>query len=348
MLPTTAAAHLGSTKYVALDLTATGAHAVVDLDPIDVAYELELDAPDEADVARVLTRRDDVTTWATRRFLVAGEGGPCAAVAAPPTRHDAEAGAPVAALVRLTIDYRCAPARGLVFHDLAVFDGDAQHEAIVRFGDELTVLRRGRQTIALAAAPSLGGTLLTFLEEGALHLVTGYDHILFLLTLLLAAGPLAPRDGTWAALREIAKIVTGFTLGHSITLIAAALDVVTLPSRLVESAIALSIVVVAVWNIAKPDVVRGRALVAASFGLIHGFGFSSVLRELVLPSGQRVVALVAFNVGIELAQLALVAIAIAPLAWAARHAWYRPRVLTAGSAGIALVATYWFVERIVG
>ncbi|GAB4112001.1 MAG: hypothetical protein OHK0013_48090 [Sandaracinaceae bacterium] len=172
--------------------------------------------------------------------------------------------------------------------------------------------------------------------------------MLFLLSLLLVAGMQAARGGTRRALRDVALVVTGFTLGHSVTLIAAALDWVVLPSRPVETAIAASIVLVAAWNVARPEPRRGLPAVATAFGLVHGFGFSSVLRELVLPTEGRVAALLAFNVGIELAQLGCVLAVLGPLAWAGRQGWYRRYAVQGGSALIALVASYWMVTRALG
>ena len=185
--------------------------------------------------------------------------------------------------------------------------------------------------------------------EGVIHLVTGYDHVLFLLSLLFASGVVARRRGTRKALKEIGLVVTAFTVGHSITLVLASLGIVGLNIQFVESVIAASIVAVAAMNVFKPEETLGRPWIALVFGLIHGFGFSSVLAEVGLPAGQTAVALLSFNVGIELAQLAIVAIAIAPLAWLAnRERFYRAAVMRLGSFAIAALAAFWFVERAFG
>jgi hypothetical protein len=172
--------------------------------------------------------------------------------------------------------------------------------------------------------------------------------VLFLLSLVLAAGLVAAREGTRKALRDVAILVTAFTIGHSVTLIAAALGVVVLPSRLVESLIAASIIVVAGANVWKPEARKSIPWLAFGFGLIHGFGFSSVLAEYGLPTGHRVLALLCFNVGIELAQLAFVAVVLFPLAWAARYDGYRAVVVRGGSVVIALLAAVWLAERALG
>ena len=164
-----------------------------------------------------------------------------------------------------------------------------------------------------------------YLEEGVLHIWAGFDHILFLLSLLLPAVlvPSAISGEAWAAapgfraaLWDVLKVVTAFTVAHSITLSLATLGVVSLPSRLVESAIAASVVLAAVNNI-RPVVHGGRWIIAFCFGLIHGFGFASVLSDLGLPQGSLLLALIAFNLGVELGQLAIVAVFL-PLAYAHR------------------------------
>ncbi|MFW6197404.1 MAG: HupE/UreJ family protein, partial [Myxococcota bacterium] len=253
----------------------------------------------------------------------------------------------------LRVAYACpAPVEGLVLHDDTVFDDDPRHEAIVRIRgpgrSDAVVLRPGSRSAALGEAPTTAGLVGVFLWEGMLHLATGYDHVLFLLSLLLAAGFVVVRRGIGPALRDVAILVTAFTLGHSVTLIAAALEVVVLPSRPVEAIIAASIVAVAGHNVVRPEERRSLPWMAFVFGLIHGFGFSSVLAELGLPAGQTVLALVAFNVGIEVAQLVFVAIALGPIAWAAQLPSYRSVVVRGGSVAIGAVATVWLVERVVG
>lgn len=343
---TVAHAHLGSTKYLRVDATDSGAQVVADVDPIDVGFELGLPGSEGGAVEPILARAEDVRAWAARSFVLAGGGGPCAVSVGAPEVVPIEGSVRMTRAIRVRLEYACPePRTGLVLEDRSVFAADPQHEAIVRIGGHASVLRAGRQTIAIGEVPTLLGTLLTFTREGALHLVTGYDHVLFLISLLLVAGQVAAREGTKKGLRDVALVVTGFTAGHSVTLIAAALDVVSLPSRFVESAIAASIVAVAVWNLVRPEARGALPWVAVTFGLIHGFGFSSVLRELVLPAGERIAALVAFNVGIELAQLAIVLVVVPALAWAARRAWYRRAVVQAGSVAIAAIASVWLVER---
>jgi hypothetical protein len=174
--------------------------------------------------------------------------------------------------------------------------------------------------------------------------------VLFLLCLLLPA-VLRREAGRWEALprvrpalADVLCVVTSFTAAHSITLCLAALGVVALPSRLVESAIAASVVLAAANNL-RPWCDARRWLPAFGFGLVHGLGFASVLADLGLPRGSLVAALLGFNLGVEAGQLALVLLCL-PLAFAARGSLlYRRYAFGAGSALIALLGVAWLVER---
>ena len=169
---------------------------------------------------------------------------------------------------------------------------------------------------------------------GIEHILTGWDHLLFLLVLLL-------RGGDWLS---IAKIITAFTLAHSVTLALAVLEVVTLPDRLVEAVIALSIAAVAAENLVLRPVVARRWLVSFAFGLVHGFGFSSVLREIGLPAQGLLLSLFGFNAGVELGQALVVAVAL-PILALVRHTRWEVRVIRSASLAILLVGAVLFVER---
>ncbi|MDQ3032411.1 MAG: HupE/UreJ family protein [Myxococcota bacterium] len=346
LAPSLAHAHRGSAKYVTVERVEGGAHVDVELEIVDAAVELGMD--EGAPAAAVLARGAEIGALIARGITIRGEGGPCEADVEGLGEVDEEDGPP---RLYVTLTYACpAPARELVMRDETVFPTDAQHEAFVRIrfaGDtDARVLRPGRQEVALGDPPSVPALLWRFVVEGVIHLVTGYDHLLFLLSLVLTAGGLARREGYRVAMRDVAIVVTAFTLGHSVTLIAAALGVIVLPSRLVESVIAGSIAVVALLNVWRPEERRGMPVLALAFGLVHGFGFSGVLAELGLPARARVLSLLAFNVGIELAQLAFVAVLLAPLAWLAGKPGYRTWVVRGGSIAIALLALVWLVERV--
>jgi len=198
--------------------------------------------------------------------------------------------------------------------------------------------------------PSLWKQFADYLVEGIWHIWKGYDHILFLISLLLPAVVMR-REHAWQpvetfreAFMDVLKIVTSFTVAHSITLSLATFGVVRLPARISESAIAASVVIAALNNI-FPLIGGRRWLVAFCFGLIHGFGFANVLADLGLPQGTLVLALVGFNLGVEVGQLAIVS-AFLPAAFWLRSGWfYRRLVLLGGSAAISVLAGMWFIGR---
>jgi HupE / UreJ protein len=232
--------------------------------------------------------------------------------------------------------------RGLV-QWIAPGNTDAQAQALV-FGNE-----SGEQQLALKP-PGPWETLRQYIIDGVWHIWIGYDHILFLLALLLPA-VLIRRDGQWApapgiggAAKEVLKVVTAFTLAHSITLSLAVLGVISLPSRIVESAIAASVIFAALSNL-RGAVELKRWVMAFVFGLIHGFGFASVLVDLGLPTNALVLALVGFNVGVEIGQLAIVAVFLPLAFWLRRTRFYQVAVLKGGSLIVALLATWWLVQR---
>ena len=177
----------------------------------------------------------------------------------------------------------------------------------------------------------------SFVRLGVEHIWTGYDHLAFLAALLLVT----------TRLRDMLLVVTGFTLAHSLTLTAAALGWVNLPSRVVEPAIAASIVLVGIENLWTPSA-RRRLPLTFVLGCIHGFGFAGLRAELGLPRGHLVTALVAFNAGVELGQTCLVALALPVLLWLRRWPAWERRGVPVLSLGIALCGVGWLVERLLG
>jgi hydrogenase/urease accessory protein HupE len=193
---------------------------------------------------------------------------------------------------------------------------------------------RPEATVDLGAART---GWLDFIVMGAEHILGGPDHLLFLLALL------APAKGFW----PIVRIVTGFTVAHSITLSLATLGLVDVPASIVEPLIAVSIIWVGLENLLAPAQTRWRWLIAALFGLIHGLGFASVLTELGLPREAMVRALIGFNLGVEVGQLAFVAVVMPPLVWLTRpgRLGWLPQLL---SVIVVLMGTIWLVERVGG
>jgi hypothetical protein len=189
------------------------------------------------------------------------------------------------------------------------------------------------------------------LWSGIEHIAGGFDHLLFLLTLLLPS-VVQRRAGHWMAQTDIRRaltaviwIVTAFTLAHSLTLALASFGIIRIPARVIEPLIALTILATALNNV-WPVVTRRLAAVAFGFGLIHGIGFAEVLAPLSLPRGELALALLGFNLGVEIGQISIVAAAFMVLAAVRRWSRYPRWVLGLGSAMIAVISVLWLFERL--
>ncbi len=175
------------------------------------------------------------------------------------------------------------------------------------------------------------------LRLGVAHILGGYDHLLFLLAVVLVGG----------SLRAILGVVTAFTLAHSVTLAVAASGLWTPRPTLVEPAIALSIAYVGIENCVAPDL-RRRWRLTFLFGLVHGFGFAGALREVALSAAELPLALAAFNVGVEAGQLVVLALVLPLVSWLGARAWFARGGFQAANVAIAAAGLWWFVERVRG
>lgn len=246
----------------------------------------------------------------------------------------------------LEIDYRL------------LFDVDPTHRGLILYSNGATtsthVLSPTDPSLELHTSEvGIWRTFVEYVKEGVWHIWIGFDHILFLVSLLLPA--VLVREGNqWRpvasfrpACRSVLKIVTVFTIAHSITLWLAVMEYVTLPGALVEATIAFSIIVTAVNNCYPLFRLQGWTI-AFVFGLIHGFGFANVLVDLGLSNVALAVSLFGFNVGVELGQLAIVLVSL-PFAFMARKSpIYTRGVLQGGSLLIGLIAAIWMYERVFG
>ena len=242
----------------------------------------------------------------------------------------------------LTAVFTCPsnPAQLTLRDDLADRLGAAHHViALITWeggSESYSFAAQSRQTTIRLAMPAATSSAGSFFLLGTQHIATGYDHLLFLLALMLCGGSLV----------QLLKIITAFTLAHSITLGAAALGMVNLPSALVEAVIALSIAYVAFENLFPRFAISRRWTISFLFGLMHGFGFSSVLQEIGLPRENLVLALLNFNLGVEAGQLVAVAVVVPLLVWLRKTSWER-RVVRALSALVLVVGLGLFIERAV-
>lgn len=353
VLAPSAHAHKSSDSYLSIAIAdeKTGEWKIA-LRDLEFAIGLDGNGDGAITWGELRSRQGDIDAYALSRLTIGSDGANCPL---RPTGHLADVLSDGGYVV-LRFGIECAAPR----HSLEVgygllFDLDRQHRGLLRLdvdGATRTAIfspDRSQQTFDLAA-PSLAEQFAVYVREGVWHIWVGYDHILFVVTLLLPA-VLRRRPEGWVALPrfrdgfvQVAGIITAFTLAHSCTLSLAALGLIGLPSRLVESAIAASIIAAAINNV-YPLITRRLWLVAFAFGLVHGFGFASVLLDLGLPHGALLTSLVAFNLGVEIGQLAIVAALLPVIHFACRWRLYPRAVLQGGSLVIVSVASLWFIER---
>jgi HupE / UreJ protein len=352
-------AHKPSDSYLTLQAQGAAISGQWDIALRDLDYALGLDADGDGQITwgEVRARHGEIAAYATARLAVRADGQACAVQVGAQQVDSHTDGAYSVLPLSVACPGAAAPAQLELQYRLFA-DLDPQHRGLLNLrtaqGTRTAVLgpQASVQQFALGAPEAGSGwrAFVDYVREGVWHIWIGFDHILFLLSLLL------PAVGFWAGRRwqpaerfgqaawEVLRVVTAFTVAHSITLSLAALGLVSLPSRLVESAIAASVVLAALNNI-WPLFHGRRWWVAFVFGLIHGFGFASVLADLGLPQDVLALALLGFNIGVELGQLAIVLVFL-PVAFALRRTpLYRRGVLMGGSLVIALLAGVWFAER---
>jgi len=354
-----ALAHKPSDSYLILR-AAAGDNVIhgqwdIALRDLEIAVQLDTNRDGAITWGEVRTRRTELFAYAFAHLALLADGGSCPLSAGDLLVDDHSDGA--YAVLRFSAQCAAAP-RAIEVNYSLLFDLDPTHRGLLRLdsdgGSRSAVLspEQATQTFTLAETSRVA-TFLQFVRNGVHHIWIGYDHMLFLISLLLPS-VLIRRNGRWApvgtlrsALLSVFAVVTAFTVSHTITLTMAALGVVSLPSRLVESGIALSVMLAALNNI-WPQVTRRVWLLAFGFGLVHGFGFASVLADLGLPRDALALSLAGFNIGVEIGQLSVVLLVV-PLIFLFRaRPFYRPAVLVGGSSVITLVATVWLFGRVFG
>ena len=352
LVATASIAHKPSDSYLTLERDGAALRGQWDiaLRDLDGAITLDADGDGEITWGEVRAKSSAIRDYALSRLDVTAAGAPCQLQVGEMLVDEHSDGA----YAVLPLAATCPKSDGLLAVDYRLlFDVDPTHRGLLQYvegGRSRSAIFGSATRTQTIGAGTAWQQLVAYVHEGVWHIWLGFDHILFLLSLLLPA-VLLRRENAWqpaesfrSAFWDVARIVTAFTVAHSITLTLAALEIVALPSRWVESAIALSVVLAAINNV-FPLVSHGRWLAAFVFGLVHGFGFAGALRDLGLPSGSLALSLFGFNVGVELGQLAIVAVFL-PVAFRLRGTWtYRRIVLAGGSALIAAIAGVWLVER---
>ena len=333
---------LSSSKLVVQGLSVA---ATLELNGVDLNVAARLALTDEAgevDPQRLAAQQRAVLDYLRERVQLQFEGAaPCSAAdSVLQARGDH---------VVVQLGFHCPPLGRALLYRVSLFheiDAAARHVVSVD-GEEqrLGLLGVAHPAMRLSGPRAgLGETLRHYLVAGIEHIAIGYDHVAFLLAVIVTSRRFWP----------LFAAVTAFTVAHSITLALAVLEVLVVPARLVEILIAASIVYVAAENLAVRDVHRRWGLTFA-FGLVHGFGFASVLREYGMPEHALAPALVAFNVGVEFGQILIVALAV--LGWRAGFAVARKAGLRDGeqpqrfasrgvSAGVLALGLYWLAERL--
>ncbi len=351
-------AHQPSDSYLRLNEMSGNLSGRWDIHLLDLELALGLDDNGDGDLTwgEVRRRHGDIADYALAHLNLSRGGQPCHSTVTDQA-IDYHGGAPYSVL---SFDVDCGSARGPIEGLYSLFfDLDPSHRGMLRLSSAkrqhsvVLAPRSARFSFDASAATAYGDTARAYLHEGVVHIWGGFDHILFLLTLLLPA-VLLRVDDRWLgapsfrqAVTEVLKIVTAFTVAHSLTLAVAVLGFVSLPSRLVESVIALTVVLAAIHNL-RPVVQSKVWVLALILGLIHGFGFAGVLADLDLTGSALAVALASFNIGVELGQLAIVAVFL-PLAFALRRTWVYQRVVyLGGSSMVAVIAFYWLWQRSLG
>jgi len=342
----TADAHPAPFSYLDLRLNAGGVNGTLVVHDLDAAHDLGLTQADSLlDPAVAARHRDALVNLLSPRITIEFDGRPVAiewgAIDVVPERQS----------VRLAFTV-ADPAPGHTAIRAYVFPYDPIHQTFINIyeDDELTlqaILDASRQRVEYYGGTTQGrlAVVRTFVLSGIEHIMIGPDHILFLIGLLLLGGTLA----------KLALIVTAFTIGHSITLSLAALDILSPPAYFIEPLIALTIVVVGADNLlvlrAAPEQGKTatdiRVWLAAVFGLIHGFGFAYVLKEFGLPQAALGWSLFAFNLGVEIGQLLIVVVVAGALILLRKRSDRAARVVaTVGSIAVIAAGVYWFIERV--
>jgi len=337
-VPRTTLAHPVPFSYLDLRLQPAVIEGTLVAHIFDVAHDLNVEPPDKLlEPSVVAERAGAIIELLSPRLMLGADGTPLRG-----EWSNVEIVADRQSL-RLHVRYPLASPAGTLTVAAIMFPYDPQHQTFLNIyeRDALTqaILDRGRIQFDYFAGTRQGALAVVrkFLPSGIHHILIGPDHLLFLVGLLLLGG----------TIRQLAVVVTAFTVAHSITLSLAALNIVTPPARIIEPAIALSIVYVGADNLLVREGRDVRAWIAFAFGFIHGFGFANVLREMDLPPRALGWSLFSFNLGVEIGQLiVVVAVASVLSALRSRSEVVGRRLAFTGSIVVMAAGTFWFIQRV--
>jgi hydrogenase/urease accessory protein HupE len=339
LLPRVAAAHPVPYSYVDVHLASDRLDVTLVMHIFDIAHDLDVEPPERLlEPGAAAARAHAIEALLTPRLKVSADGR----LLSPEW-----SGLDVIAdrqSVRLHARYPADRSPGVVTVAAALFPYDPKHQTFVNIyeGETLAtqaIVDGGHPQFEYFAGtrPGAWAVVKKFVPAGIHHILIGPDHLLFLVGLLLLGG----------TVRQLALLVSAFTVAHSITLSLAALNLVSPPARMIEPAIALSIVYVGADNLLVRNGRDVRVWIAFVFGFIHGFGFANVLREMDLPRRALGWALFSFNVGVEIGQLLVVAlVATAFAALRSRSEVAGQRLAFAGSLAVIAAGAFWFIQRV--
>jgi HupE/UreJ protein len=349
-------AHLASDSYLRIEIGAAGTIGGqwdIALRDLDVAVGLDADQDGAITWGELRAKEREVAAYAFGRLSLAGDNGDCRLIPAA-MMVDYHAGSAYAVL---PFDTECPSAGQLTLRYRLLFDLDPSHRGLLTIsgGGQVNsdVLTPEHAQIAIDGGPSpLVDQIAQFLRFGFDHILLGYDHLLFIAVLLVTAALHRPGGNGWVAidglgrvLMETIKTLTAFTFAHAIVLTAALIGQISMSARLVEPAVAVTIMLAAFDNI-RPILPRLRWQVAFLFGLIHGLSFATALGPMRLPPLGLGLALGSFNLGIEAGQIAL-ALLLVPIVFILRYEGVYRRIVTpAASLAAAGLAGLWFLDRV--
>lgn len=352
-----AAAHDPGTTVVELELTETGIEITIDMPIDELGQAIGEEVATEAFALSQM--RDPIVDYIDARFDLGQAGGSTVdelaidvrqlTVIQSDGRQYLRASVSTTPTTEILID-------GIVVYSDLIVEHDDTHAIVVT-----TIATDGTETIAgildadvdellVLSSNEPGASFAAILGHGFDHVLDGADHLLFLVALLLPAPLVAvgrrweSAPGVWHGLKRVIHVATAFTIGHSISLVMTALGFVSLPSRQVEIAIAFSVLVSAA-HAARPLTNRGEIPIAAGFGLVHGVAFAEILGGYGLEGSSTLITLLAFNLGVEAAQLVTIGVAF-PSLWLLAHTRYYTAVRMTGAGIAGALAVAWVVERL--
>ena len=353
--PQPAFAHAASTTYLIVQLPEGDGPVMVrwDLPVQDIAWTVFIDADYDGSVTwqEVQNAKASISSAMLAQISVQRGGAPCALS----VRDFALASRDELNYVSAALAADCPQRGSAVIGGPLFMSGDASQRVLlsaVRGKEQFTgVISAADPAWSEPAQASAWSTFVRFIREGIWHVLLGYDHVAFVLLLLLPS-VMRPIDGKWTGAsgfgqvtRDVVTIITAFTIAHSITLALAVTGTVKLPIRPIEVAIAASIAVAGAVNLV-PRLSGLRLPLAFGFGFVHGFGFANALSEIDAGGSSLLPLLGGFNIGVEIAQLGIVAVVL-PLIYSMRATrWYAGAVLPLGSCALGMAGVVWFLQRI--